>query len=164
MKRIVTTCLFLSHTSLLSVRAQTVNFTSSNLPIVVINTNGQQIPDDPKITADMGIIFNGVGVRNNLTDPYNNYNGKIGIEIRGHSSQMFPMKAYSVELHYSSGNSVDKSILRMPKESDWVLYTPYTDKTTMRNFLAYTLSQQLGHWAAHCQVVEVILNGNYVGV
>ncbi len=76
--------------------AQTL--TSSNLPIIIINTNGQTIVDDPKITADMGIIFNGENVRNNITDPYNHYNGKIGIEIRGQSSQMFPMKSYGIEL------------------------------------------------------------------
>jgi len=67
-----------------------VEFTSSNLPIVVIDTHGQVIPNEEKITADMGIIYNGPGVRNNLTDPFNNYNGKIGIEIRGSTSQMFP--------------------------------------------------------------------------
>ncbi|MFN4111154.1 MAG: hypothetical protein ACK4G1_02685, partial [Ignavibacteria bacterium] len=53
--------------------AQTVNFTSSNLPIVVINTLGQEIPDDYKINARMGIIYNGEGIRNNLNDPFNNY-------------------------------------------------------------------------------------------
>ena len=112
----------------------------------------------------MGIIYNGPGVRNNLTDPFNNYNGKVGIETRGHSSQMFPMKAYGFELRDTAGNSVNKSILGMPKESDWILYAPYTDKTLMRNFLAYTLSRQMGHWAAHCQFVEVVLNGDYIGV
>ncbi|MBG9377527.1 CotH kinase family protein [Panacibacter sp. DH6] len=141
-----------------------VNLTSSNLPIVIINTNGQEILDDPKITADMGIIFNGDGVRNNTTDPFNEYNGKIGIEIRGQSSQMFPMKSYSIELWDDAGDGVDKSIFGMPEESDWVLYAPYTDKTLMRNFLAYTMSVNLGHWAAHCRFVEVILNGNYAGV
>ena len=45
--------------------SSSVNFTSSNLPIVVINTHGQTIPDYPKITADMGIIYDGAGVRNN---------------------------------------------------------------------------------------------------
>lgn len=119
------------------VSGQTLN--SSNLPIIVINTNGQEIVDDPKITADMGIIYNGEGVRNAMTDPFNHYNGKIGIEIRGQSSQMFPMKSYSVELWDNAGNSLDKSLFGLPKESDWVLYAPYTDKTLMRNFLAYTM-------------------------
>src|SRR5690606_21781285 len=63
-------------------------FTSSDLPIIFINTNGQTIPDDPKITATMHVIDNGPGNRNHITDPYNNYNGYIGIETRGESSQM----------------------------------------------------------------------------
>jgi hypothetical protein len=138
--------------------------TSSNLPIITINTNGQSIPNDPKITADMGIIYNGVGVRNNMTDPLNHYNGKIGIEIRGQSSQMFPMKSYSIELRDAAGSSQDKVLFGMPKEADWVLYAPYTDKTLMRNFLAYTMANEMGRWAAHCRFVEVVLNGQYIGI
>jgi len=150
--------------SLMSLVISAQTLTSSNLPIITINTNGQEIPDDPKITADMGIIFNGEGVRNNMTDPLNHYNGKIGIEIRGQSSQMFPMKSYSIELRTATGSSQDKSLFGMPKESDWVLYAPYTDKTLMRNFLAYTLSNELGRWAAHCRFVEVVINGDYKGI
>lgn len=141
-----------------------VTLTSSNLPIIVINTNGQEIPDDPKITADMGIINNGDGNRNNVTDAFNEYEGRIGIEIRGQSSQMFPMKSYSIELRDDEGESIDKPLFGLPEESDWVLYAPYNDKTLMRNFLAYTLSNELGHWAAHCRFAEVILNGNYAGI
>ncbi|MBS1947882.1 MAG: CotH kinase family protein [Bacteroidetes bacterium] len=141
-----------------------VNFTSSNLPVIVINTNGQQIADEPKITADMGIINNGEGMRNNITDSFNEYNGKIGIEVRGQSSQMFPMKSYSIELRDDNGASINKSLFGLPGESDWVMYAPYTDKTLMRNFLAYTMSNNLGHWAAHCRFAEVVLNGNYIGI
>lgn len=141
-----------------------VTFTYSDLPVVVINTNGQEILNDPKITADMGIINNGSGLRNNIGDTYNEYNGKIGIEIRGQSSQSFPMKSYSIELWDDEGEGIDEPLFGLPEESDWVLYAPYTDKTLMRNFLAYTMSNSLGHWAAHCRFVEVVLNGNYVGV
>lgn len=141
-----------------------VDLQSSNLPIIVINTNGQEIPDDPKITADMKILYKGEGVRNQVTDLATEYDGKIGIEIRGQSSQMFPMKSYSVELRDAAGKSVDKSIFGLPKESDWVLYAPFTDKTLMRNVLAYQLSRDLGHWSAHCKMVEVIVNGDYRGV
>lgn len=141
-----------------------VELTSSNLPIIIINTNGVEIPDDPKITASMGIINNPGGVRNNITDPFNEYNGAIGIEVRGQSSQMFPMKSYSIELRDGTGESIDQSIFGMPEESDWVLYAPYNDKTLMHNFLAYTISNSMGHWAAHCRYVEVVLNGNYIGI
>jgi hypothetical protein len=146
------------------IRVNSQTLTSSNLPIIVINTNGQAIPDDPKIMADMGIIYNGPNARNNVTDPRNHYNGKIGIEVRGQSSQMFPMKSYGIELRDGGGSSQDKSLFGLPKEADWVLYAPYTDKTLMRNFLAYTLSNEMGHWAAHCRFVEVILNNEYVGI
>ena len=140
------------------------SFISSNLPIIIINTQGVEIPDDPKIGADMGIIYNGPGLRNSLTDPYNNYNGKAGIELRGKSSQSFPMKSYSIELRDAGGNSLDKSLLGMPKESDWVLYAPYTDKTLMRNFLAYTMSRELGNYASRCQYVELMINNDYKGI
>ena len=148
----------------LSTSAQSVNFTSSNLPIVVINTHGQTIPDDPKIDVDMGIINNPNSERNNVSDPYNEFSRRVGIEIRGQSSQMFPMKSYSVELRDSNDNSIDEPLFGLPKQSDWVMYAPYTDKTLMRNFLAYTMSNNLGHWAAHCRYVEVILNGQYIGI
>ncbi len=141
-----------------------VTLTSSNLPIVVINTNGQTIPDEPKIDASMGIINNGDGVRNNITDPYNEYNGKIGIEVRGQSSQSFPMKSYSIELRDANDEDIDQSIFGLPSESDWVLYAPYTDKTLMRNVLAYNFSNAFGQWAAHTKYVEVLLNGEYIGI
>lgn len=142
--------------------AQTLQ--NSDLPIVIINTNGVGIPSEPKINGTMGIIYNGVGVRNSVTDPYNNYNGKIGIEVRGQSSQGFPMQSYGIELRDNAGNSVDQSILGMSPENDWVLYAPYTDKTLMHNFLAYTLSRSLGQWAPNCRYVEVVINGDYKGI
>lgn len=138
--------------------------TSSDLPVVVINTGGQPIPDDPKIMAEMGIIWNGDGNRNQLTDAFNHYLGFIGIEVRGQSSQQFPMKSYSIELRDSSGESINRSLFGMPAESDWVLYAPYNDKTLQHNFLAYTLSRELGNWAARCRYVELVLNGDYRGI
>ncbi|MGO8056501.1 CotH kinase family protein, partial [Rhizobium leguminosarum] len=77
------------------------------------------------------IIFNSGNARNNLTDSFNHYVGKIGIEIRGQSSQMFPMKSYGIELRTAAGASDEKSLFGLPKEADWVLYAPYTDKTLM---------------------------------
>lgn len=149
---------------LIAVQAEAQSIFSSNLPIIFINTNNQQILDEPKIMADMGIIYNGPQATNNTTDAYNHYQGKIGIEIRGQSSQLFPMKSYSIELWDNAGKTFDKSLFGLPKESDWVLYAPYTDKTLMRNFLAYTMSADLGHWSANCRFVELIVNNDYKGV
>src|SRR6185295_18577145 len=143
--------------------AQTT-FSSSNLPIIVIDTHGSIIVDDPKISADMGIIYNGPGIRNNLTDAHNNFDGKIGIEIRGSSSQMFPKKQYGIELTDVSGSSIDVSLLGMPKKDDWVLFAPYNDKSLMRDALAYKLGRDQGRYASRAKYCEVVINGVYEGI
>lgn len=137
---------------------------SSNLPIVVINTFGQSIVNDPKITGHMGIIDNGLGVTNFINDPFNNYDGSIGIETRGHSSQSFPQKQYSFETRDSAGNNLDVSLLGMPSDNDWILYAPYTDKSCMRNRLLYKLSNDMGQYAVRGRFCELVLNGEYKGI
>jgi subtilisin-like proprotein convertase family protein len=139
-------------------------FTDSNMPIVVINTNNQTIQQTGKITADMGIIYNGVGNRNYMTDSWNNYNGKIGIEIRGNYSASLPQAPYEFETRDINGNSIDSSLLGMPAENDWALIAMYNDKSFMRNSLPYYMFQQMGHWGPRSQLCEVVLNGEYQGV
>ncbi len=141
-----------------------VDFTSSNLPIVILDTNGQTIPDEPKIPATMGIIYNGPEVRNYLTDPYNNYNGHIGIEVRGQSSQSWPKKQYAVETWNASQQDIDVSLLGLPVENDWILYAPYIDRSMMRNVLSYQLAREMGRYASRCRFVELVLNGEYQGI
>lgn len=141
-----------------------VDFTDSNLPIVVINTNNQTIPNEPQIMADMGIIYNGVGVRNHMTDPFNHYNGKIGIEIRGNYSASLPQKPYRVETWDINGNAIDVPLLGMPAENDWALLATYNDKSFVRNTLANHLFDTMGHYATRSEFVEVVLNGEYQGI
>jgi subtilisin-like proprotein convertase family protein len=140
------------------------SFSSSNLPIVVINTNNQAIPNEPKIMADMGVIYNGPAIRNYMTDPFNEYNGKIGIEARGSSSSGFPQRSYGIETIDAAWNKVDSSLLGMPKEHDWILYAPYDDKTLMRNALTYKLCREMGHWASRTRFCELVIDGQYQGV
>lgn len=144
--------------------SQNINFTSSNLPIVIINTFGQEIPDDYKINARMGIIYNGEGVRNYITDPFNNYDGFIGIELRGSSSQMFPKKSYAVETRDSLGNDISISILGFPAEEDWVFLGPYNDKTLIRDALSYKLARDMGRYASRSKFFESVINNDYKGV
>ena len=141
-----------------------VEFNSSNLPVIIIDTQGQTIRDDVRIVANMGIIYNGAGQRNNLTDPYNDYNGKISIEIRGSSSQMFPKKQYALETQDDLGENLNVSLIGLPPENDWILYAPYSDKSLMRNVLAYQLSWDLGRYASRTRFCELVLNGDYVGI
>lgn len=138
----------------------------SNLPIVVITTDsGAEIVDDPKVTAHMGIISNGDGQRNSVTDPFNEYDGYIGIEIRGYSSQMyFPKKSYAVETRDDKGNNLNVSILGLPKENDWVLNASYYDRSFIRTPLAHQMSRMMGYYSSRTVHCERILNGHYNGL
>ena len=138
-------------------------FNESNLPIVVIETNGQEILDDPRIIAHMGIIDNGTGI-NHINDPLNGYDGQISIEIRGSSSQMFPKKQYALETQDIDGENLNVSILGMPEENDWILHAPYSDKSLLRNFLAYELARDMGRYASRTRFCELVINGDYKGL
>lgn len=147
-----------------SVSAQ-VSFAESTLPIVVINTNGKAIPDEPKITANLGIIWNGPGQKNHIGDPFNAYNGLIGVEIRGSTSQfLFPKKPYSIELRDASGNENPVELLGMPEESDWALISNYNDKSLIRDALAQTLASRIMPYTPRTRFVELVVNNEYLGV
>ena len=141
-----------------------VVLTSSDLPIIIIDTHGQEIPNEPKITADMRIVDNGPGVRNSVAGPFNAYAGKIGIEIRGSSSVQFPKKQFAVETRDSSGGDLDVALLGMPAETDWVLSAPYNDKSLIRDAVVYTLTRRMGRYASRSRFCELVLNGQYAGV
>ena len=146
-----------------SILSAQVDFTVSNLPIILIDTDGEEIVDDPKITANMKVIW-GEGM-NHVNDTSFNYNGQIGIEIRGSSSQgYYPKKQYGLETQNPDSSNNDISLLGMPEENDWILSAPYADKSLIRNILAYTLSNQMGFYAPKTQLCEVVINGEYAGV
>lgn len=139
-------------------------FTSSLLPIVVINTNGNTIVNDPKVMADMGIIYNGPGNRNYMSDTPNDYNGKIGIEYRGNYSLSLPQKPYAFETWDVNGTAIDTSLLGLPSENDWLLLANYNDKSFARNIVPFHLFDSMGHYATKTRLVDVVLNGEYHGI
>ena len=142
----------------------------SNLPIVVIQTDGQvTIPDEPRVYGNMKIIWHEDGSRNYMTDIDNpavlNYDGRISIEIRGSSSQMTAKKQYgltTLEADDATNNNV--SILGMPKENDWILNALAFDQTGMRDVLSYELSERLGQYAPRRVYCEVVINSDYKGL
>jgi hypothetical protein len=145
--------------------AEPFEFTSSNLPIVLITTKpGEKIIDATKITADMKIIYNGGTILNKISDPANVYDGKIGIEIRGRYSASLPQKPYGFETRDSAGNNLNVSILGMPAENDWTLLANYNDKTFLRNFLAFEIFREMGHYSTRSRYCEVVVNNEYQGI
>ena len=166
MKRLIVLLSLLCLSLLSSAQA----FTDSNLPIVIIDTDGGvTIPDEPKVLATMKIIWHEDGSRNYVSDQnspeFLNYDGRIGIEIRGSSSQMLQKKPYGLEtLQADNVTNNNVSILGMPKENDWVLNSLAYDQTGMRDVLSYELSERLGQYAPRRVYCEVMINGDYKGL
>ncbi len=132
------------------------------LPHIYIDTHGQMIPDDPKIDAGMEIFempgSSASGERERV------YDGRIGIELRGTSSLGWPKKQYGVETRDAYGKGENVSLLGLPEEEDWILNAPYTDRSALRDVLAYTLAREMGRYASRFRYCELTLNGLYQGV
>jgi hypothetical protein len=151
------------------------DFTDSNLPIVIINTDidedtGQpmEIPDDPKIWASMKIIYHTDGSRNYMTDADNtdllDYNGRIKIEVRGSTSQILEKKQYGWTTYDDEGEKQKVEIMGMPSENDWILNGLAFDPALIRDYLSYNLARQMGRYATRTVYCEVVLNGDYRGL
>lgn len=144
---------------------QNVHLTESNLPIMIIDTDSLSIVDEPKRMAKMGLIYNGVDQRNKIDDDFNEYNGWIGIEGRGSTSQfLFPKIGYGFETRLENGDNNNVSLLGLPEENDFVLHGPYSDKTLMRSALAYKIGEQVMEYAPRTRFIELIINDVYKGV
>jgi hypothetical protein len=155
---------------LFSINQTFAQLTSSNLPIVIITTDNQKgIVDEPKVLGSMKIIFRPDGTRNNVSDQntstYLNYNGRIGIELRGSTSQLLPKKPYGfTTLMNDNVANNNVSLLGLSKENDWVLNSCAYDDSYIRDYLTYELARASGSYASRGKYCEVIVNGDYVGL
>lgn len=97
----------------------------------------------------------------------------ITLHVRGNSSTYFDKKGYALEFQGPS-DQIKLPLLGMPKEADWVLHGPWTDKTYLRNALAYWLGREIyrgadgkieaGRYNPRTRFTELYLNGQYWGV
>ena len=148
---------------------QEVDFDSSNLPIVIIQTDqGQEIPNDPKIDATMQIIYRDSGQRNFLTDIDDpnalHYDGAIKIEYRGSTSSLLDKKQYAFTPYDDLGEKVNVSYLDMPRENDWILNGLAYDPSFIRDFISYKLSNLIGNYASRGRYCELVINGDFRGI
>ena len=163
---------------------------TSNLPIIMVNTNGVGFPDEctvsnnaypsshaddmkAKISVDV-IIKKGDNIL---------YDKKARMNYRGSSSLNFKKKSYA----FVSGQDscvFDKSrhdyvktkkakmlnILGVANyeanDKDWVLYAATADPSMIRNRLVFDLYQKMrpNDWGVHSTYVELVVDGVYKGV
>jgi hypothetical protein len=130
---------------------------SSNLPIFLIDTFGSSINEGSFTGAFCQVIDVGEDGRARIGDEPD-FSGRAGLKLRGSSSLGFPKKQYSFEVWDEQNEDLSKSILGLPSHPDWILYAPYSDKSLMRNVLAYEWSNQMGRYAVRTKFVEVYMN------
>ncbi|MCZ7558570.1 MAG: CotH kinase family protein [Bacteroidia bacterium] len=143
--------------------AQDTVLTSSNLPIIIIQTDGQPIPDEPKVAASMRVLRRHEG-RNTICDTPSDFDGRIGIELRGNSSLQYEQKQYLIETRDTLNQECNVSLCEFPQEHDWILYAPYVDKSLIRNVLVYQIARDMGWYASRTRFCELVLNDRYQGV
>lgn len=81
------------------------------------------------------------------------------IRGRGNSTWTMPKKPYRLKLDQPA------ALLGMPADRDWVLLANYSDKTMLRNSVAFCLSRMLGlDYTPRDRYVELTLNGDAVGL
>ena len=151
-----------------------VRLTSTNLPIVWIDVDGNYIDRDERITARMKIIHNGDGNLNyadTVAHPGQNidYEGYVALRYRGSSSfSMSDKKPYSfrpLDKPLEEGGEKKKvNILGMGKDNNWALLAPYADKSMLRDLLAFEVSRPWMEYTPQGRYCEMFLDGIYYGV
>lgn len=132
------------------------NFTS-NLPLVIINTLGQVIPDGDKVAAYAVFVDTNTPAGRTTLSSSHDYLGRLGIGLHGSSSLGIPQNTYSVELKNECGKAADYLMLGLPAGSDWLLYPAYNDRTFFSNVRTHQSFAGMGHYATRCEYTEVFL-------
>ena len=133
---------------------------TSHLPIVVVHTfeSGQVDPHSTEFAHATFMLFEPEAGSTALLGRAS-FDSRIGIRVRGSTSREFVKKQYSVEFRGDASDAdLDRPLLDMPSESDWVLSDPLPyDRTMVRNALAFALSRRIGRYAPRTRFVEVYL-------
>lgn len=123
------------------------------LPIVRVNTDGYK-PIIDKVTpmpATMQIDPNG--------SAFDAYSGSLEIRGRGNSTWTMPKKPYKLKLKSKS------KIMGMATSKHWVLLANAQDRSGLRTYGAEQIAKSTNlAWTPSFRHVELILNGQYVGV
>lgn len=124
----------------------------TGLPVVLVNTPGMQ-PVSSKEEWMEGasmMIVSATGVIE--------YRGQLSIKGRGNTSWGFPKKPYALKLDTKT------ELLGMAAHKRWCLLAGWSDRSLIRNAVAFELARQTGlDWTPSGQHIELVLNGQHMG-
>ncbi|NLI57731.1 MAG: carbohydrate-binding domain-containing protein [Clostridium sp.] len=133
--------------------------TRHDLPVLILDAYGKSKPGRNYIDAAFMLFEPG----NNNEVSFTQQPAvatRAGFRLRGQSSSNFEKAPYRIELWDNDNNDAKYSLLGMPEDGDWILLSPYPDKSLMRNALAYELGRAKGLEAPRYRFVEVYTNFN----
>lgn len=147
------------------------NSFKSHLPIVVIDTYGENIKadmlwddekkyfvpinDDPYIEGNITLIDNENNINSVKDIP--KLESKIKIRLRGNTSINYNKKQYFIKLINDDGSENKQDIFGMGEEYEWILNISYIDKSLIRNYLALSLSSKIMENVPEARYCEVII-------
>ncbi|MCL1858084.1 MAG: CotH kinase family protein [Oscillospiraceae bacterium] len=130
----------------------------NGLPVISINIeNNRHVTSKNKyLEAEMTITESMLNSSEDYIDGL--FSGEIEIKLRGHSSSGMPKKSYNIKISEKSG------ILDMAPAKKWAFVANYSDKSLMRNYIAYELYRDMGaFFSPKFRFVDLIVNGEYMG-
>jgi len=131
---------------------------TSELPILVIETGGTAVVDEPKVTGTLWARSRDDGEPNSLAD-LPTREESVGIELRGQArALMWPKKQFNLEVRDGEGADLPVALLGMEAGADWVLNGTSADPTRIRNHVGYALARSAGLDAPQTRPVEVFLD------
>ena len=86
------------------------------------------------------------------------YDGGISIKVRGNSTAWAPKRPFKIKLDTKA------DLFGMGANKHWCLLANYYDRTNLRNKVSYDFSMDLGLVGCESELVNLIYNGEYVGL
>jgi hypothetical protein len=133
------------------------------LPVFMLDLSGKEIvrAERPGV---LKVIEDHDGSLKDLQTSQVAVQSKVSIEIHGDTSAGLAKKSYRFELVDDKKEDRELPLLGLPAGSDWVLHSCGSDRTCLRNVLAYALGRELGHYAPRTRFIELFVNGDYRGI
>lgn len=146
----------------------------SHLPLVVIDTFGQEIVNykhydagtdsfveqvgiDPYVEMEISFVDNEDHV-NSLSDvPTARSRGRIKVRGNSSASSSIPKYQYLLKLETEAGDKNNLAVLGMDPSDTWVLNGTVKDGSMLRNYLGYNLGGELDPCAPDIRMCEVVL-------
>ncbi len=147
--------------------AENIAGKSSDLPLLVMDTIGRDIPETEATTlTPVNVILYDVESDTgeaSLGDGLVDYFGRGGVRVRGSTTRGQVKPNLSFETWGLAGfkedQDEDASLIGLPTESDWVLHAPFSmDRALIRNQVFHELASSVLEWAPRTKPVEVYLN------